>query len=57
MPSDWSNSRHPKGRPWLARVQIGGQRENLGYFPTKEEAERVELEYKLEHLQRELAGS
>jgi hypothetical protein len=35
-------SKHPLGKPWLARVQKAGKRHDLGYFETEDEALEVE---------------
>jgi hypothetical protein len=49
MPSCRINSRHPKGLPWLARVQDGLKRPSLGYYATAAEAKACEDEYRREN--------
>lgn len=40
-------SKHPKGKPWLARVQKAGKRVNLGYYASEEEALAVEADFRV----------
>lgn len=47
MASDKTNSKHPEGKPFLARVQRDRFRHNLGYFHTREEARNVEEAFKV----------
>jgi hypothetical protein len=42
-------SKHPVGRPWLARVQKAGKRQNLGYFATEQEALKAEAKFRAEN--------
>ena len=49
MASDRTNTRHPIGKIWLARVQHLHKRRNLGYFETQEEAEEKEDDFRRSH--------
>jgi hypothetical protein len=49
MASYREKSKHPQGRPWLARVQKAGKRKNLGYFATMDEALEVEDKFRQEN--------
>ena len=40
------SNRGARSKPWKARVKIDWVEQFLGYYPTKEEAEQVEREFK-----------
>ena len=47
MPTYCAKSKHPKDRPWVARVTVRGSKYNLGYFATCKEAEWHEQEFRI----------
>lgn len=40
------SNRGVRSKPWKARVKMDWVEQFLGYYPTKEEAEQVEREFK-----------